>query len=43
MFPQSIEVQMQSGHAGDFWCIGENISVDDMAARRNGDEADWGR
>src|SRR6476620_1286146 len=23
MFPQSIEVQMQSGDAGDFWCIKE--------------------
>ena len=34
MFPQSIEVQMQSGDAGDFWCIGENIEVPDMAKRR---------
>lgn len=34
MFPQSIEVQMQSGHAGDFWCIAENIEVPDMEARR---------
>lgn len=34
MFPQSIEVQMQSGHAGDFWCIGENIEVPDMEKRR---------
>ncbi len=25
MFPQSIEVQMNSGDAGDFWCIQENI------------------
>ncbi len=43
MFPQSIEVQMQSGEAGDFWCIEENIEVPDMAARRpreNG--AKWG-
>ncbi|MCW1915014.1 DUF1080 domain-containing protein [Luteolibacter sp. GHJ8] len=34
MFPQSIEVQMQSGNAGDFWCIGENIDVPDMEKRR---------
>jgi len=34
MFPASIEVQMQSGHAGDFWCIDENIEVPNMAERR---------
>lgn len=34
MFPKSIEVQMQSGNAGDFWCIGENIEVPDMEKRR---------
>ncbi|MFD0893395.1 DUF1080 domain-containing protein [Luteolibacter ambystomatis] len=34
MFPQSIEVQMMSGDAGDFWCIGENIEVPDMEKRR---------
>jgi len=34
MFPSSIEVQMNSGQAGDFWCIHENIEVPDMAARR---------
>ena len=34
MFPKSIEVQMQSGNAGDFWCIQEDISVPDMEARR---------
>jgi hypothetical protein len=34
MFPQSIEVQMQSGNAGDFWCIQENIEVPDMETRR---------
>jgi hypothetical protein len=34
MFPQSIEVQMQSGNAGDFWCIQENIVVPDMEQRR---------
>ncbi len=41
MFPQSIEVQMQSGDAGDFWCIGENIDVPDMEARR-GPKDRWG-
>jgi hypothetical protein len=34
MFPQSIEVQMQSGQAGDFWCIQENIEVPEMEKRR---------
>jgi hypothetical protein len=34
MFPASIEVQMNSGDAGDFWCIGENIEVPDMEKRR---------
>ncbi|WP_367875090.1 DUF1080 domain-containing protein [Luteolibacter sp. Populi] len=34
MFPKSVEVQMQSGNAGDFWCIGENIEVPDMDKRR---------
>ena len=34
MFPQSIEVQMHSGNAGDFWCIAENIEVPDMEKRR---------
>lgn len=41
MFPQSIEVQMHVGNAGDFWCIGEDISVDDMEARR-GPKERWG-
>lgn len=41
MFPQSIEVQMQSGDAGDFWCIGENIEVPDMEKRR-GPKENWG-
>lgn len=41
MFPQSLEVQMQSGDAGDFWCIGEDITVPDMEARR-GPKKDWG-
>jgi hypothetical protein len=34
MFPQSIEVQMMSGDAGDFWCIREDIKVPDMETRR---------
>jgi hypothetical protein len=34
MFPQSIECQMASGNAGDFWCIMENIEVADMDKRR---------
>ena len=34
MFPQSIEVQMNHLHAGDFWCIHENIEVPDMERRR---------
>ncbi|MGA0845281.1 MAG: 3-keto-disaccharide hydrolase [Luteolibacter sp.] len=39
MFPQSIEVQMMHEHAGDFWCIGENIEVPDMEKRRPRKEA----
>jgi len=34
MFPKSLEVQMQSGNAGDFWCIEENIQVPNMDKRR---------
>jgi hypothetical protein len=41
MFPRSIEVQMESGNAGDFWCIVEDIRVPDME-RRRGPRADWG-
>jgi hypothetical protein len=41
MFPQSIECQMHVGNAGDFWCIGEDIAVDEMVARR-GPEESWG-
>ena len=41
MFPQSIEVQLHAGNAGDFWCIGEDITVPDMVARR-GPEERWG-
>jgi hypothetical protein len=43
MFPQSIEVQMQHQHAGDFWCIEENIEVPDMDKRRPREEGqNWG-
>jgi hypothetical protein len=43
MFPQSIEVQMQSGDAGDFWCIQENVEVPDMEKRRPRKEGEkWG-
>ena len=41
MFPQSIEAQMNHENAGDFWCIGEDISVPDMEKRR-GDKMEWG-
>jgi hypothetical protein len=41
MFPQSIECQLHSGNAGDFWCIGEDIRVPDMEARRGPPET-WG-
>ena len=41
MFPQSMEVQMQHGHAGDFWCIVEDITVPDMESRR-GPRENWG-
>jgi len=41
MFPKSMEVQMQSGDAGDFWCIVEDITVPDMVERR-GPEETWG-
>src|SRR5690606_8394788 len=33
MFPKSIEVQMQHQNAGDFWCIAEDISVENMEAK----------
>jgi hypothetical protein len=41
MFPQSLEVQMQSGEAGDFWCIVEDITVPNMVERR-GPKENWG-
>lgn len=41
MFPRSIEVQMEHGNAGDFWCILEDIQVPDMETRR-GPRTEWG-
>ena len=41
MFPKSLEVQMMHENAGDFWCIGEDITVPDMEKRR-GPKTDWG-
>jgi hypothetical protein len=41
MFPKSMEVQMESGNAGDFWCIVEDITVPDMV-RRRGPREEWG-
>ena len=41
MFPKSIEVQMDHGNAGDFWCIAEDIQVPDMEKRR-GPKKEWG-
>jgi len=43
MFPQSIEVQLQSGDAGDLWCIEENIEVPQMSSRHpRRDDQKWG-
>ncbi len=41
MFPKSLEVQMESGNAGDFWCIVEDIEVPEMEKRR-GPKENWG-
>ena len=41
MFPKSIEVQMMNKHAGDFWCIVEDITVPNMVERR-GPKEKWG-
>lgn len=41
MFPQSIEVQMMHQNAGDFWCIEEDIKVDNMEQYR-GPKENWG-
>lgn len=41
MFPKSIEAQMMTQNAGDFWCIEEDIAVPDMEKRR-GPKEEWG-
>lgn len=41
MFPKSIEAQLMHDNAGDFWCIGEDITVPEMEKRR-GPKANWG-
>ncbi|HCC69795.1 MAG TPA: DUF1080 domain-containing protein [Bacteroidales bacterium] len=41
MFPKSLEVQLQHQNAGDFWCIEEDIKVDNMLERR-GPKEEWG-
>ena len=41
MFPKSLEVQMMHENAGDFWCIVQDITVDNMVERR-GPESNWG-
>ncbi|WP_160714223.1 3-keto-disaccharide hydrolase [Chitinophaga solisilvae] len=41
MFPKSMECQLMHKNAGDFWCIGEDITVPDMETRR-GPKAEWG-
>lgn len=41
MFPKSLEVQMEHGNAGDFWCIAEDIAVPNMEQRR-GPKSEWG-
>jgi hypothetical protein len=41
MFPKSIEVQMMHSNAGDFWCIQEDVQVEDMEKRR-GPKENWG-
>lgn len=41
MFPKSLEVQMMHENAGDFWCIVEDIKVDNMESRR-GPKENWG-
>jgi hypothetical protein len=41
MFPKSLEVQMMHENAGDFWCIVEDIKVQEMEKRR-GPKENWG-
>lgn len=41
MFPKSIEVQMMHKNAGDFWCIVQDITTENMLERR-GPKREWG-
>ena len=41
MFPKSIEVQMMHENAGDFWCIVQDITTENMLERR-GPKREWG-
>lgn len=41
MFPKSIEVQLMHSNAGDFWCIQQDIKVEEMESRR-GPQENWG-
>lgn len=41
MFPKSMEIQMEHGNAGDFWCIVEDVEVPNMETRR-GPKENWG-
>ena len=41
MFPKSIEVQLMHENAGDFWCMEEDITTDNMVERR-GPKEEWG-
>ena len=42
MFPKSIEAQLMHDNAGDFWCIGEDITVPNMEKYRLGPKENWG-
>jgi hypothetical protein len=42
MFPKAIEAQLMHDNAGDFWCIGEDITVPDMEKHRSGPKENWG-
>lgn len=42
MFPQSIECQLMNKRAGDFWLIGEEITVKNMEKYRKGPKENWG-
>jgi hypothetical protein len=42
MFPKSIEAQLMHKNAGDFWCIGEDITVPNMEKYRLGPKENWG-